>query len=291
MHRLLPLLLLLPSCDDNPYAGGGEYPVDRCSSAEQARIANEAGEALWREALGDTDGPQVGRTRDFALLDEHGYRVRLTHFCGHTVLLVSDRMPWPPLPPEDEDEDEDGSGDTDAPVGPCDGGPDLDLSHLDWLRELPDWLEGRADGPPVTVMSTWWGDSSGEAPSVGELRRFRDAVTCQINAEEGDDGGDPWVYTDPGTGLRREVLLLQDPWRFQGAAAAASAMYVVSDVPPDPDPSRRYRREREVRDRWRLGSAPGFVVLQPALRITALGRDPVQDGIIDALRADPGGIR
>ena len=120
---MLPLIPALAACigDHGPYEGGGEYPTSECSRAGEQLVADSAGEQLWDDELG---ADQLGRTRDFSLLDHHAYRVRLTHFCGDTVLLV---------------------------VG------DMGEPQLDWLDDLPEWTDGRDEtAPDLTIMTTWW---------------------------------------------------------------------------------------------------------------------------------------
>jgi len=263
--RVRPLLLtlLLTACygESHPYEGGGDYPISECSNSGRQVVAATAGEELWDPELTDTDAEQRGRTRDFRLLDDHGYRVRLTHFCGDTVLLVVGSMQ--------------------DPVDPQAPGP------IDWLDDLPDWLQDRdPQAPRLTIMSTYWANADGEVPTVGDLRRFR-AIVQETRGSDSFTYSFPVDDPEPGDDGTRSIITLQDPYRFEDAAPAASAMTVVSNVPPDPDPSRRYRREHEVRDRWAHRSEPYFVVLHPVLRIVAMGDDPEEDGIIEALRAVP----
>lgn len=252
-------LSVLSGCfgDVGPYDGGGEYPTTECTQAFRAVIAETAGEELWDTDVTDTDGRQRGRTRDFRLYDEHGYRVRLTHFCGDTVLLVVGDMRT-----RDDPEAE-------TPLG--------------WLDELQGWLDARdPEAPPLTIMTTWYADEDGDTPTVGDLRRFRE----QVEAERGVDA---WTYTypTPGGEETRTILTLQDPWRFPDAAVATYVMALASDVPVGDGPDRRFRREHEVRDRWTFRAAPNFVVLQPSLRILAIGEDPVEDGIVEELQTAP----
>ena len=255
-------LLVACSGSTTPYAEGGNYATSTCTTRMRREVATSAGEVLWETDLTDTDPPQQGRTRDFSVLDDYGYRVNLTDFCGHTVLLVVDHLP-------------EGLGDDDAEV-------ELPL----WLSQLDDWAEDRdPDAPRLTVLSAWSSANGATAPSLSELRDLRDMLDerglSEVTYPRSDgSGGVAWVKTP--------VVLLQDPYRIEDAAAAAAAMSVVSTVPDDPDPDRRYYREREIRDRWDISQPPYYVVLHPILRIVAKGHSPVHDGIIDAVVEDAG---
>lgn len=241
---LLTAALFAQSCDgeDDPYADGGDYRTTPCSTEARRQVASRA-----TEIIGEG-------TRDFALLDQFGYRVRLTDFCFSSVLLVVGDM--------------------------------SDPQSLSWLDELPNWLEDRDPGaPPMVVMTAWSSNLDGEVPTAGDLRRFAEVV-----AEA--KGSDPFRYSydlrynfdggpiDSVQTVTDRIALLRDPYRFENAAAAASVMYVASDIP---DEFRRSRRSQELASRWGVRQGPFFVVLEPTLLIQAMGYDPVEDGIIEAL--------
>ncbi|MFK7928119.1 MAG: hypothetical protein AB8H79_08005 [Myxococcota bacterium] len=199
-----------------------------------------------------------GGTRDFSLLDRYAYRVRLTDFCDRSILLVIADM-----------------SDGDA---------------LNWLDDLQGWLDDRdPDADRLVIFTAWFSNADGQVPDTGDLRRFAEFI-------EGVRGPDAFTYTlkrsatlgdDPDADLVEvdfEIGLLRDPFRFENAAAAASVMYEASDVP---DEFRRNRRPHELRTRWGVRQGPFFVVLEPDLTIRALGEDPVEDGIIEALQTLP----
>ena len=246
--RANPWLLaatLLAACSGSEglYADGADYWTEQCTTAGRQLVASRA-----TEILGEG-------TRDFALLDRYGYRVRLTDFCGNSVLLVLGDM----------------------------SDPDV----LDWIDELPGWLEDRDPrAPPLVILTAWFANLDGEVPGVGDLRRFAEVI-----AET--RGSDPFEYTytlsynhdggafDYELDLTEEIGLIRDPYRFEDAAAAASVMNIASDIPEE---SRRSRREQELASRWGVREGPYFVALEPTLLIQALGDDPVEDGIIEALQ-------
>lgn len=248
VHRANPWLLaatLLAACSGSEglYADGADYWTERCTTGGRQLVASRA-----TEILGEG-------TRDFALLDRYGYRVRLSDFCGNSVLLVL--------------------GDMSAP------------DVLDWVDELPGWLEDRDPrAPPLVIFTAWFANLDGEVPDVGDLRRFAEVIADAR-------GSDPFQFTytlsynhdggafDYELDITEEIGLLRDPYRFEDAAAAASVMYIASDIPEE---SRRSRREQELASRWGVRDGPFFVVLEPTLLIQALGNDPVEDGIIEALQ-------
>jgi hypothetical protein len=256
---------LLDSLGDDAdlYRDGGGYPTRPCSTAGR--------QALARYATNEVGGT----TRDFALLDQYGYRVRLSHFCGHSILLAIAAM----------DDPEDSA----------------------WLDPLPELAAERPpEAPPLTVITVWVRAPDGEIPGVPELRAHAvrlaeghpETVSC-----------DPTLYNEDTTGptcsfrgayvLRfpRTLPVLQDPLRLQGYGdlpAAAGVQWVASDVPPPED----LRPLREVSSRFRFRSLPAFVLMEPEVRSTEGGRarlpiirvrttDPEDPELLEGLRWPP----
>jgi hypothetical protein len=130
MRRFL-LLLPLIGCitSSNPYEEGGAWPVDPCSQGELAAAAE-----IREEVIG-------GTTRDFALYDQFAYKVRLSSFCGHNVLISVGAMSNP--------------------------------DDLAWLERIPEIQQGRLpSAPPLTILTTWFDGPEGRAPEIVDLRKF-----------------------------------------------------------------------------------------------------------------------
>lgn len=125
------------SGETNPYADGGDWPVAPCTTADLARAAADQTEAIG------------GTTRDFALFDQFAYKVRLSSFCRHTVLISVGSM-----------------------VGEDD---------VAWLSRIPEIEDGvLPSAPPLTILTTWFRGPSGSEPDVGDLRRFADVHQLEV---------------------------------------------------------------------------------------------------------------
>lgn len=248
MLRTLPILLVLTACDgeESPYVEGGNWTIDPCDRQERRLIAARADERLG------------GGTRDFDLLDQYAYRVSLSDFCGHTVVLTV--------------------GDMGAPES---------VAAMDDLVALYDTRP--TTHVPLTVLTTWYRTADGAVPGAGDLRRFAESVGSDLAERNVDPDGN--IVDADGT---LQVPVLRDPPRFENAATAAAAMWRASDVP---EPYIRFRRETEVAGRWGVREVPFYVVVHPGTsdqgvaiptpRIVAMGQDLEADRIIEAAQTNP----
>jgi hypothetical protein len=90
-------------------------------------------------------GPDIGDlARDFRLFDQYAYRVNLSDFCHHTVLLTVGEL----------------------------GDPEL----VDLIDRLPDIVAQRLPSAtqvsPFIVLTTWYRTPDGAVPTLADLRAF-----------------------------------------------------------------------------------------------------------------------
>lgn len=230
-----------------PYVGGGDWSTSECRRSQEQCVARLASEAVG------------GTTRDFALLDQHGYRVRLSDFCGRTVLLS---------------------------VGAMD-----DADSADWMSRIPEILEGVDENVDLTILTTWNRNEDGDVPEPEDVRAWSRTLAERFPELEATVWPPAELPDEPIAGhLGLPVLL--DPPRFENAAAAAAASWAASNVP---EPLLRFRLEREVAGRYGIREYPHFAVLHPGsldldvapLRIVAVGTDLDADGLITAAQRNP----
>lgn len=146
------------------------------------------------------------------------------------------------------------------------GDEEAEQAILDVIERSSDRLPSERSTPFI-ALTTWYRTVSGEIPTVQMLR--------ERSAELGLDPVRPMVAGTP-------TAMIRDAQRFPGAAAAASAQWIATDV--EGELSSRGQIEREVAGRWTTRATPYFIVLHPRLKIATCGSDPDRHQIIEAVQ-------
>lgn len=144
----LSLLLALGGCaDPDPYADGGAWLTPAIDAGIEVRCRPPDPRFI---------GPDIGdRPRDFELLDQFAYRLKLSSFCRHTVLLTV--------------------GETGDP----------DVAAL--IAALPDLLADRRATEPFLTITTWYRTPAGRVPEPADIRQ--QALDLGIDPETGEVDG------------------------------------------------------------------------------------------------------